>query len=76
MGRAALCRGDQDAEQHCQIGRSLGVVGPAGGLERVYLVDSRSFAGQDEGERQYRRAGVAVLERVEEEDVEVGAGGA
>ncbi|WP_432215625.1 hypothetical protein [Streptomyces seoulensis] len=61
--------------KHCQISRAFRVVGPAGGLQGVDLVEEDAFAGQDEGQRQHGRAGVAVLEGMEEEDVEVGPGG-
>lgn len=44
--------------------------------QRVHLIEGGSFVGQDEGQRRHRGAGVAVIERVEEEDIEVGPRGA
>ncbi|MFJ8657125.1 hypothetical protein ACIRNU_32765 [Streptomyces rochei] len=70
MGRTPLRSGDQDSEQPCQIGRAFGVVGPAGGLQRVNLVEEDAFACKDEGQRQHCRAGIAVLERMEEEEAD------
>ncbi|MEU0772077.1 hypothetical protein ABZ480_33950 [Streptomyces albogriseolus] len=70
---AAVIRTD---EQHRQTGRTFGVVGPASGLKWVNLVEEGAFPCQDDGRRRHGRAGVAVLKRMEEQDVEVGLGGA
>lgn len=40
------------------------------------FVEWDGFAGKDEGRCRHGRAGVAVFQRMEEQDVEVGPGGA
>ncbi|MEV7207502.1 MULTISPECIES: hypothetical protein [unclassified Streptomyces] len=48
MGQTPLRSGDQDSEQHRQIGRAFCVIGPGGGLQWVNLVEEDAFAGQDD----------------------------
>lgn len=69
--------GDEYGDEVRERQGAFGIVGAAG--DPAYggdLVEGDGRAGEDEGQRQERGTGVAVVERMEEADVEVGAGGA
>lgn len=73
--RPALRRVDENGHQPGQFQRSFGGVGSAAELlDRADLVQYDIGPGQDEGEGQQRRTGVAILERMEEAHVQIGAG--